>query len=174
MRYKKRYFCEDNNRASGFMMDLAIGCYNEHPTMVEELICKRWFFGLRTLSLELLDQKSIVIFKYIWAVPLGIISKLLPTKLNSKWIFQLIWFQAHGYVYLVLFVYIMKMYKWGLVILGMVSYVLHKILKCRYKEERSSKCTSCLNHLSTGTNSYNFRTINTGNIATFRCLCKEF
>jgi len=40
VRYKKRYFCEDNNRASGFMVDLAIGYYNEHPTIVEESICK--------------------------------------------------------------------------------------------------------------------------------------
>jgi len=39
MRCKKRYFCEDNNRVSGFMVDLAIGYYNEHPTLVEELIC---------------------------------------------------------------------------------------------------------------------------------------
>jgi len=36
MRYKKRYFCEDNNHASDFMADLTIGYYNEHPTMVEE------------------------------------------------------------------------------------------------------------------------------------------
>ena len=25
--------CEDNNRASGFMVDQAMGYYNEHPTM---------------------------------------------------------------------------------------------------------------------------------------------
>jgi len=30
--------CEDNNCASGFMVDLAIGYYNENSTMVEELI----------------------------------------------------------------------------------------------------------------------------------------
>ena len=46
-----RYFCEDNNHASGFMVDLAMECYHEHPTMVGELICRSWFFGVRTLSL---------------------------------------------------------------------------------------------------------------------------
>ena len=35
-----RYFCEDNNRASGFMVDLAMGYHNEHPTMVGGSICK--------------------------------------------------------------------------------------------------------------------------------------
>ena len=30
----KQYFCEDNNRASGFMVDQAMGYYKEHPTMV--------------------------------------------------------------------------------------------------------------------------------------------
>jgi len=34
-----QYFCEDNNHASGFMMDLTMGCYHD-PTMVEESICK--------------------------------------------------------------------------------------------------------------------------------------
>jgi len=33
------------------MVDLAIGYYNEHPTMVEESICKSWFFGLRALPI---------------------------------------------------------------------------------------------------------------------------
>jgi len=32
-----------NNRTSGFVVDLAIGYYNEHPTMVEESIFKSWF-----------------------------------------------------------------------------------------------------------------------------------
>jgi len=40
VRYKKRYFCEGNNRASGFMVDPAIAYYNKHPTVVEKSICK--------------------------------------------------------------------------------------------------------------------------------------
>ena len=36
----KTIFCEDNNHASIFMVDLAMGCYNEHSTMVGGSICK--------------------------------------------------------------------------------------------------------------------------------------
>jgi len=64
VRHKKRYFCEDSNRASGFMVDLAIGYYNEHPTMVEESICKSWFFELRTLSIRV----SWSYFHEVWKI----------------------------------------------------------------------------------------------------------
>jgi len=40
------------------MVDLAIGYYNEHPTMVEESICKSWFFGLRTLTMPMVIQHT--------------------------------------------------------------------------------------------------------------------
>ena len=36
----KTEFCEDNNHASSFIVDLAMGYYNEHPTMVGGSICK--------------------------------------------------------------------------------------------------------------------------------------
>ena len=34
-------FCEDNNPASSFMVDLAMGYSYEQPTVVRELICER-------------------------------------------------------------------------------------------------------------------------------------
>ena len=37
---KSAWLCEDNNRASSFMVDLAMGYSNEQPTVVKELICE--------------------------------------------------------------------------------------------------------------------------------------
>ena len=51
----------DNNRASSLMVDLAMGYSNEQPTVVRELICESWFFGLQTLDMVDISRSTRVI-----------------------------------------------------------------------------------------------------------------
>ena len=44
MRYEYLYFCEDNNCASSFMADLAMGYYHKHSTMVGDQFVKVEFW----------------------------------------------------------------------------------------------------------------------------------
>jgi len=49
-------FCEIRQsiflyHSSTLMVDLTMGCYHEHPTMVGELICKNWYFVLLTRTM---------------------------------------------------------------------------------------------------------------------------
>ena len=48
---QKAIFLWRQQSCSSFMVDLAMGCYHEHSTMVRGSICKSWFFRLRTIKI---------------------------------------------------------------------------------------------------------------------------
>ena len=88
--------CEDNNHASSFMVDLAMGYSNELPTVIGELICESWVFGLQVLA------KAIPIWKVIARIRNKLRKRkkimwfLRPGQVDSQFIIRDIWKSLAG------------------------------------------------------------------------------